>query len=211
MPLWADLSAVAVGAMQGAMFAAKFHDRRIDLLGVVLVGTFTGLGGSLLRDGFLNVVPAALSNNWYLPTAVVAALAGMLLERLFTRLDPLVIALDALTVGLYAAIGMTKALGSGMPAIPSMFVGVAAAVGGSALRDIFLGLPIALMQVGSLYAAAAFAGAIALLIAVCSGGTSVLAAVLCTVVTTLLRLCAVKFGWTLPEQRSLEIKRTKRM
>ncbi|MGV9869130.1 trimeric intracellular cation channel family protein [Rhodococcus koreensis] len=131
------------------MFAAKFHDRRIDLLGVGLVGTFTGLGGSLLRDGFLNVVPAALSNNWYLTTAVVAALVGMLLERLFTRLDPFVIALDALTVGLYAAIGMTKALGIGMPAIPSMFVGVAAAVGGSALRDIFLGLPIALMQVGS--------------------------------------------------------------
>ncbi|MGW5151578.1 trimeric intracellular cation channel family protein [Rhodococcus koreensis] len=193
------------------MFAAKFHDRRIDLLGVGLVGTFTGLGGSLLRDGFLNVVPAALSNNWYLTTAVVAALVGMLLERLFTRLDPFVIALDALTVGLYAAIGMTKALGIGMPAIPSMFVGVAAAVGGSALRDIFLGLPIALMQVGSLYAVAAFAGTVALLLVVGNGGSAVVAAIVCTVVTTLFRLCAVKFGWTLPEQKSLEIKRRQKL
>jgi uncharacterized membrane protein YeiH len=201
---------VSIGALQGAMFAAKFHDRRIDLLGIVLVGTFTGLGGSLIRDGFLNVTLAALTNNWYLTSALVAALTGMFLERIISRIDPVVIALDALTVGLYAAIGMTKALGNGLPVIPSTFIGVAAAVGGSALRDIFLGLPIALMQVGSLYAIAALLGTGSLLVVVAGGGSVVSGAIACTVVTTTIRLCAVKFGWTLPEQRALMIGRRAR-
>ena len=70
--------------------------------------------------------------------------------------------LDALTVGLYAAIGMTKAIGIGLPLLPGMFVGVTAAVGGSALRDMLLAMPVAMLKVGTLYAVAAIAGTIAL-------------------------------------------------
>ncbi len=44
------------------------------------------------------------------------------------RLNHYWVVLDALTVGLYAAIGMTKALGIGFPLLPVMFVGVIAAV-----------------------------------------------------------------------------------
>ncbi len=198
---------MAIGAMQGAMFAAKFRDRRIDLVGVVLIGTFTGLGGSFLRDCLLNGTPAALGNNWYLTTALIASLLGMTLERLVAQLDPLVIALDALTVGLYAAVGSVKALGSGMPTVPAVFVGVIAAVGGSALRDIFLAAPIALMQVGSFYAVAATAGAVTVPIVFGAGGSALLATGICVVVTTVVRLCAVRFGWTLPEQRALQLGR----
>jgi uncharacterized membrane protein YeiH len=45
----------------------------------------------------------------------VAALIGMRLAHTIARLNPLWVMLDALTVGLYAAIGMTKALGVGLP------------------------------------------------------------------------------------------------
>jgi uncharacterized membrane protein YeiH len=65
-----------------------------------------------------------LTNYWYLPIAVVASLVGMVLVRLIARLEPLWVVLDAPTVGLYAAIGMTKALGIGLPLLPAMFVGV---------------------------------------------------------------------------------------
>jgi uncharacterized membrane protein YeiH len=42
IPLWADLSAVAIASMQGAILAAKVDNHRIDLLGVGVVGTATG-------------------------------------------------------------------------------------------------------------------------------------------------------------------------
>ena len=107
IPLWLDLTAVAIGAIQGAMFAARLTERRIDLLGVALIGILVGLGGGLLRDVLLNQLPAAISDNWYLPVATAAALLGMLLLRVFTRLNGLIITLDAVTIGLFGAIAST--------------------------------------------------------------------------------------------------------
>jgi uncharacterized membrane protein YeiH len=204
IPLWADLLAIAVGGVQGAMFAAQFRDRRLDLLGVALIGIAAGTGGGLFRDILLNQVPVALRLNWYLMVAVGAALLGMLLERLFQRLGPVITGLDALTIGLFCAIGTTKALTLGLPEIPSIFVGVLSAVGGSILRDLLLNLPIALMHVGSLYAIAAVAGAGILVALVALGVPMFIAAVVCVAVTFGVRVLAVLFKWSLPEQRRLE-------
>ncbi len=204
IPLWADLLAVGIGALQGATFAAQFRDRRLDLLGVAIIGIATGLGGGLLRDILLSQLPAALSDNWYLIVATAAALLGMLLERLFARLRIFVTVLDALTIGLYCAIGTSKALAAGLPPVPAVFVGVLAAVGGSILRDLLLGVPIAVMSVGSLYAVAAVAGAASLVVFVAIGVPVLVAAIVCVAVTFGVRILAVLFNWSLPEQRQLE-------
>ena len=151
VPLWVDLSAVAIGAVQGAMFAARFQDRQLDWLGVAIIGVVVGLGGGLIRDILLGQVPASLQNNWYLPVASGAALLGMFLLRTITRLGPVIIGLDALTIGMFGAIGSTKALAAGLPVIPAIFVGTVSAVGGSVLRDVMLGVPVALMHVGETY------------------------------------------------------------
>ena len=203
IPLWADLLAVGIGALQGALFAAQFRDRRLDLLGVAIIGIATGFGGGLLRDILLSELPAALQSNWYLPVATVAALLGMLLERVFTRLAGLITVLDALTIGLFGAIGTTKALSLGVPPVPAVFVGALSAVGGSILRDLLLTLPIAIMQVGSLYAIAALAGATSLVVMVALGANVLLAAIVCVGVTFGVRVLAVLFKWSLPEQRPL--------
>lgn len=203
IPLWLDLLAVAIGAIQGAMFSARLTERRIDLLGICLIGIVVGLGGGLLRDLLLNQLPAAMASNWYLPTAAAAALLGMLLLRVFARLNGLIIALDAITIGLFGAIGTSKALSVGVPVVPAVFVGVVSAVGGSILRDVTLNLPIALMHVGSLYAIAATAGSVLLVALVAAGVQITWAAVACVIVTTATRLGSVRFGWSLPEQRAL--------
>lgn len=203
IPLWADLLAVAIGSLQGALFASQFRDRRVDLLGVAIIGTATGLGGGILRDILLGGVPRAMQSNWYLTVAVFAALLGMLLQKLFTRLTGLITVLDALTIGLFGAIGSTKALALGIPEIPAIFVGVISAVGGSVLRDLLMNLTIAVMHVGSLYAVAAGAGTAVLVALVHFGVPTFGAAVAGTATTFLIRMLAVKFGWTLPEQRAL--------
>ncbi|WP_400998244.1 trimeric intracellular cation channel family protein [Agromyces sp. GXQ0307] len=203
IPLWADLAAVGIGALQGAMFASRIKEHRIDLLGVALIGIIVGLGGGLLRDLLLNQLPAAMRSNWYLVVATAAALVGMLLIRIFDRLNSLIIALDAVTIGLFAAIGTTKALAYGVPEVPAVFVGVVAAVGGSILRDVALNLPIALMHVGSLYAVAAAGGTVLLVTMVLLGANILVAAIACVVVTTVIRLLSVRFGWSLPEQRAI--------
>ncbi len=203
IPLWANLLAVGIGSLQGALFAAQFRDRRLDLLGVAIIGIATGFGGGILRDIFLNEVPQALLSNWYLPVATASALIGMLLQRIFTRIQPLITALDALTIGLFGAIGTTAALAAGLPPIPAVFVGAVSAVGGSILRDLLLSVPIALMQVGSLYAAAALLGSVALVVFVALGAPAIVAASIGVAVTFVVRVLAVVFHWTRPEQRPL--------
>lgn len=203
IPLWADLLAVGVGSLQGAMFASGFRDRRLDLLGIAIIGVATGLGGGLLRDIFLVVPLIALHTNWYLSVAVLSALFGMLLVRLFERLDIVITFLDALTIGLFGAIGTTKALSLGLPVIPSIFVGMVSAVGGSVVRDVLLAMPIALMHVGSLYAVAAGLGTVVLVVASALGVPITIAAIVGVAVTTVVRLLAVRYGWSLPEQRAI--------
>jgi uncharacterized membrane protein YeiH len=204
IPAWADLLAIGVGSLQGALFAAQFRDRRLDLLGVAIIGIATGFGGGILRDLLLNELPVALQSNWYLPAATFAALIGMLLERVFSRLSNVITVLDALTIGLFGAIGTTKALAIGLPPLPAVLIGSLSAVGGSILRDLLLNLPIAIMQVGSLYAIAAIAGASSLVALVALGTNVFVAAVVCVAVTFGVRILAVLFNWRLPEQRRLE-------
>jgi uncharacterized membrane protein YeiH len=204
IPEWADLLAVGIGATQGALFAAQFRDRRLDLLGVAIIGIATGFGGGILRDVLLAQIPAALTSNWYLIVATIAALLGMLLERLISWLGPLITVLDALTIGLFAAIGSTKALAAGLPVVPAVFVGVLSAVGGSILRDLLMHQPVALMHVGSLYAVAAVAGTVSLVGLLVAGAPVFVAAVVCVALTVGVRVLAVLFDWTLPEQKAIE-------
>jgi len=203
IPLWMDLVAVAIGSLQGAAFAAQFRDRRLDLLGVALIGIATGFGGGMLRDLLLNQVPLALQSNWYLPVATVAALLGMLLQRLVHRLSVTINVLDAVMLGLFGALGTTKALAFGLPVVPAIFVGAVAAVGGGILRDLLLNLPISIMQVGSLYAVAAILGATSLAVLDGFGVNELVAGIVCVVVTFGVRVLAMAFNWRLPEQRHL--------
>lgn len=204
IPLWADLTAVALGGVQGALFASGFQgQRRLDLLGVAIIGILLGMGGGLIRDLLLGLTPATLQNNWYLLTAIVASLIGMLLSGLFQRLNRAIVMLDAVVIGLFGAFGTSKALALGLPAVPAIFVGVLAAVGGSVLRDVLMGLPVAIMHVGSLYAVAAAGGCAVLAVVFAFGVPLPIAAVVGLIVTTVIRVLAVLFDLSLPEQRKL--------
>lgn len=208
IPLWADLTAVAVGGIQGALFASGFQGkRRVDLLGVTIIGVVMGMGGGIIRDLLVNVTPATMLSNWYLVTATSASLIGMLLAGVFQRLNRAIVVLDAVSIGMFGALGTTKALGVGMPLIPSIFIGVSAAVGGGMLRDVLMGLPVAVMHVGSLYAVAAGAGCTVLAVAQALGAPVLWAGVVCVVVTAVIRVLAVVFDLSLPEQRRLYRRR----
>ena len=167
----------------------------------------TGFGGGILRDLLLNQVPAALQSNWYILVATGAALLGMLLQRLFSRINVAIVILDAVSLGLFCAIGASKALSVGLPVVPAMFIGVVASVGGGMLRDLLLGMPIGVMHVGSLYAVAAAVGALFLVGASAGGADITVAGIGCVIVATVIRLLAVRFGWSLPEQRTISTLR----
>jgi len=209
IPLWADLLGVGLGGVQGAMFASGFQgQRRLDWLGVAIIGIMIGMGGGLIRDILLGVPPASLKSDWYLVTATGASLFGMLLAGLFNRLNKVIVVLDAVVIGMFGAFGTSKAIAFGIPPVPAVFIGVCAAVGGGVLRDMLMGLPTAIMHVGSLYAVAAGAGCAFIVVANMGFGMSItLAAIVGIIVTAVIRILAVSFDVSLPEQRRLYRRR----
>ncbi|MDQ4213160.1 trimeric intracellular cation channel family protein [Microbacterium sp. ASV81] len=204
IPLWADLLGVGLGGVQGAMFASGFQgQRRLDLLGVAIIGIMIGMGGGLIRDILIGQPPASLQSNWYLLTAAGAALVGMLLAGVLNRVNTFIVVLDAVVIGMFGAFGTSKAIAFGVPEVPAVFIGVCAAVGGGVLRDVLMGLPVSIMHVGSLYAVAAGAGCTFIVVAHTLGLGIVPSAVVAIVITTIIRVLAVIFDVSLPEQRRL--------
>jgi uncharacterized membrane protein YeiH len=205
--LWIELLAAGLGGLQGALFAAGLRSRRIDVLGVIVIGLAVSLGGSLLRDIVLDQRPVVIWSNWYLIVAAAAAILGMAVQSVLARADWLITLLDAVVMGLFGAIGATKALSLGVGVAGALVVGVIGAIGGGMLRDVMLSLPLYFLHVGTLYAVAAGAG-IGALIPLAKLGTPVpIAGLVCVLITTLVRLAAVRFEWTFPEQFVLRRRR----
>jgi uncharacterized membrane protein YeiH len=202
IPLWVELVAAALGGVQGALFAATQRDRRIDILGVLVIGLTVSLGGSLLRDIVLNQPPVVVWGNWYLLVAGASAIIGMLVQPLLARVDWLITVLDAIVMGLFGAIAASKALSLGVGVAGALVVGVIGAIGGGVLRDAMLNRPISILHVGTLYAVAAAAGAGALILLVAVGTPVAIAGLISAGTTAVVRLAAVVFGWTFPEQRA---------
>ena len=207
VPLWIELLAAGLGGLQGALFAAGLRDRRIDVLGVIVIGLTVSLGGSLLRDIVLDQPPVVIWMNWYLLVAGASAVLGMLVQPLLARADPFITVLDAVVMGLFGAIAASKALSLGVGEVGALVVGVIGAIGGGMLRDVILNLPISFLHVGTLYAVAAGSGVVALIVLTEFGAPVLIAALVCVALTTLVRLAAVFFGWRFPEQRALVTRR----
>lgn len=203
IPAWLDLIAVGIGAAQGAMFSSRYRGADLDLLGVAIIGIVSGFGGSIVRDILLATDISAFHSNAFFVTAVLSALGGMLISSLLHKLEMVINVFDALTMGIFGAIGTTKALSFGIPVVPALVIGVAAAVGGSILRDVMLALPIQLMQVGSLYAVAAGFGSATVIGLISAGVDVTVASISGVAVTTTIRMLSVLLGWRLPSQREV--------
>lgn len=212
VPAWVSVMGIAVGSIQGAMYAASFRNRKLDLLGIGIIGIVTGLGGGFLRDILLARIPLAMTVNYILLIALGGAFVGMLLGRVIaTNLDWLLTGLDALTLGTFAMIGTTSAIYAGLPVVPSVFLGLITAVGSGMMRDVMLNMPIAVMHVGSLYATAALVGTMTLEALYHAGMNIDIAGFICIIVTVVIRLLAHRFGWSLPEQRVLRSLRNPKL
>ncbi|MFD6142224.1 trimeric intracellular cation channel family protein [Promicromonospora sp. NPDC060271] len=206
--LWIELLAAGLGGLQGALFAAGARPRRIDVLGVVVIGLAVALGGSLLRDIVLDQPPVVVWRNWYLIVAAASAVLGMVLQPLLARAEWVItVLLDAVVMGLFGAIAASKALSLGVGEAGALIVGVVGAIGGGMLRDVILSLPFSFLHVGTLYAVAAAAGSGTFVLLAKLGTPVPIAGVACVAVTTLVRLAAVRFNWTFPEQFILRPRR----
>ncbi|MBM0205354.1 TRIC cation channel family protein [Micromonospora sp. STR1s_5] len=193
--LLADLTGVAVFAASGASAAVA---KRLDLFGVAFVGFVAALGGGIFRDLVIDEVPPLAFADWrYAATAAITALAVFWLHPQLVRLRTTVLVLDAAGLALFTVTGTLKALDARVPAVGACLIGMLTAIGGGLGRDLLTAeIPVVLRR--EIYALAALAGAVLVVLLYATGQTGPAPLTAAAVLVFGLRLIALRRRWSAP-------------
>lgn len=189
-------------AASGALTAMR---KKMDLLGVIVLGVVTAVGGGMIRDILLGISPPLALRN---PLSVIVAIAVSVIlfipwvrhhlmhnQRLF---DTVLLVMDSVGLGVFSVMGIWNALDFSpeRSTFLLVFVGVMTGVGGGVLRDILAGNT-PYIFVKHVYACASLLGATvcALLWRVVPNYVAMLTGMLCVLI---LRLLSAYFRWNLP-------------
>ena len=192
-----DVAGVAVFAITGALAA---QGKKLDILGVVVLGIVTALGGGTIRDITLDLHPLIwIADTTYLWTAIVASVSAFILCRYLSYPRRLLLLLDALGMSLFAVLGAQKAIMSGMPPVIAVMMAMITGCAGGMIRDVLTRqIPLILQRNGELYATCAMLGAI---VYVSASGTidDGMLMLISITVALVVRLASMYTGLELPE------------
>ena len=145
-----------VFAVSGALFAAE---KRMDILGFILVGTVTGVGGGTLRDLLLGISPVSWVNS---PLVVYICIGASALTYftvdLYRRRDAWILWTDAIGLSVFAVMGAQAALAHEVPPLIAVVMGVMTATFGGLMRDVLCAEVLTLMR-PEIYITSALLGA----------------------------------------------------
>lgn len=195
-----DLVGIYVFALSGSLVALR---RDMDIVGVFALGVVTGFGGGVVRDVLIDdLPPQVMRGNGYLLVPVVAGLTALAAPGVLHRVRQPVLVLDAVGLGLFAAVGATRASEAGLGIVPTVLVGTIAAVGGGLIRDLLADeVPQILTSGSQLYAIPAALGALIVAVGPHTGASSMMIQGIAAAVTVGLRLLAIRNGWHAPVPR----------
>jgi len=185
-------------ALSGLIEAAR---KKLDLAGMIMVSFLAAFGGGTLRDILLDRRPFFwVENELWIWVLIAICLAALLFLK-SQHLEPTARAMqwpDAIGLGAFAAGGTQIALGSGMPAVVAVIMGVLTAVFGGVLRDVVVNeIPKAFSDHVP-YSVIAFAGGWVVVGLNFISVDPFVAVAVAALFTILLRVLVLLFGWRLP-------------
>ena len=197
-----EVAATAAFALSGVFEGAR---KRLDAVGVCVVGVLAAFGGGTLRDLLLDQRPFFWVRHvellWGVLLLCIVVMAVMR-RRHFAPTERAMLWPDALGLGLFTATGVQVALETGMPGLVAVLMGVVTGVFGGVLRDIVCNEIPAVLRDHRPNAVCAFAGGW-VHVGLTHAGTETWLATLATLlVTSGSRMLALRLGWRLPAWRA---------
>ncbi len=186
-------------AISGAVLGVRY---RLDLFGVLVLSFAAATSGGIARDVLIGSTPPAALSDWrYLGVSCLAGLLAFYRNALVERLRNAVQLFDAAGLALFAVSGASKALAFGLGPVSAILLGILSGIGGGIARDILVARTPVVLQ-AELYAIAAMAGAVVVVIGPQlhwpPAPTALAGALLCFG----LRFMAIRHGWRLPVARA---------
>ena len=145
-----------VFAVSGALTAARY---RMDVLGFVLIGTITGIGGGTTRDLLLGRTVWWTQDPLELILCVVASLVTFFFITTDITRRKAMIWSDTLGLSVFGVVGCHIALEFGVPFVIAVFMGMVTATGGGVIRDVLTNTQ-PMILCGQPYATAALLGSL---------------------------------------------------
>jgi uncharacterized membrane protein YeiH len=150
-------------AVTGSALAGEFS---MDLLGCIIVGSITAIGGGTIRDVLLGTSPVFWVEEWeYLVICIISSFFGFLFWEEARREYSTHFVLDTIGLGMFTCVGAQTAIRKKYRAPVVVWSALINACGGGVIRDVLVGRPVRILHNSesyrSLYGACAVFGGMA--------------------------------------------------
>ena len=200
-----EMAGTVAFAASGAMVGVE---RNMDIFGVSVLGVVTAVGGCMIRDIVLGIIPPnVFTNPVYALVATITSCVvflafywkRQLLEgHMRLTYDRVMLVMDSIGLGIFTVVGVNTGIRSGYMdnVFLLVFLGTITGVGGGLMRDMMAGVP-PYIFVKHIYACASIVGAVVCVYMNRFVGNVEAMMVACFVII-LIRYLAAHYRWNLP-------------
>lgn len=189
-----DLLGTGVFAISGVLTAMQ---KKFDLVGTLVIGFVTAIGGGTLRDVMIGRTPVGwLTDRNYIMVILLAYVLAYLLKERILYLRRSLFLFDTIGIGLFTVLGIQAALSKGLLPEVCLMMGVISACFGGVIRDVLTNV-VPLIFRKEIYATACLIGGIVYLLGSLLTPFDSISTVAAMATVMVIRLLAVKFHWML--------------
>lgn len=190
-----DWLGIIAFTITGALAASR---NQMDVVGFVLLGTVTGIGGGTLRDVLLDIHPVLwIEQPAYLAACIAISVLLFFTAHLVHSRYRLILWFDAIGLALFATVGAERAVDTGAAPLVAVVMGVVTASFGGIIRDV-LSQQRSIIFSREIYVTAAMAAALAYVVLESWNAPREAAVIAGIVAGFVIRAGALRWGWTLP-------------
>lgn len=195
-----DLTGTFAFAISGIRLA---FGKDIDWFGAYIIGLATAIGGGTTRDLLLDVTPFWMLDSKYFLTTGVALLATLLFKNKIFQLGNTLFLFDAIGLGLFTIVGISKSLEAQLPFWVCVVMGTITGSIGGLIRDVLLNeVPLLLRR--DIYALACVMGGVVYFVCIHFNLSTSATELIAALIVILVRVIALKFHIHLPVLKSIK-------
>lgn len=189
-----DILGTLVFAISGVLTAIR---HKFDLVGSIIIGLVTAVGGGSLRDMLIGETPVGwMTDLNYLIVILAAVILTYFFKNQILKLPKSMFLFDTIGIGLFTILGVQKTLGVGLSIPISLLMGAVSACFGGVIRDVLTN-EVPLIFRKEVYASACILGGLVFIGLEHISGYSNLNMILSMFTVVVVRYQSVKRGWSL--------------
>ena len=189
-----DLLGTFVFAISGVLTAI---DKKFDLVGSIIIGTVTAVGGGSLRDMLIGETPVGWMQDLnYLYTILAAVIVSYLFQQYILKLRRGMFFFDTLGIGLFTILGLQKTLQVDLSIPIGLLMGVVSAAFGGVIRDVLTN-EIPLIFRKEIYASACLVGGLTFIVLDHFSPYEFVNITISLLKVMIIRYLSVKLNWSL--------------